>query len=358
MEHVESVAGSLQYILPAVGVFIMFLLWLTRSPSKDTKPSSSKKVSIVIPARNEEVNIGRVLTSLMNLSYKNVELIVVDDSSIDKTYEIAQSFNNVRVIKTNARPDGWNGKQWACQVGSKEATGDYILFTDADTYHYQDGLTAIVSTMDKENVDVGSQIPYLVSDSFTQRLLGSFFPLLYSSMVPLHKIKAKNTFAIGQYLIFKRSIFEKIGGYEHVKNTYVEDIPVVQKVIRDGYNYRVLPGCAYETKMYETFREFVKGWRRNFRAGFQSTNLLGLVKILGLISLYTISFQLSSIVSITSAFLATSGATILIQRKYGNYSVLGGFLFPFGVIVFFLVTILSLYDVMLKKPLVWKGRSY
>lgn len=98
---------------------------------RDKAEDKQYKVSVIIPARNEEGNIGKILEDLMGQKDDTYEVIVIDDASDDRTYEIAKSFP-VDVIKVKNKPEGWAGKAWACQLGSEKSSGDILLFLDSD----------------------------------------------------------------------------------------------------------------------------------------------------------------------------------------------------------------------------------
>ena len=137
------------YIFTAILIGV-FLAWIslifsmyksfTKTPYLDKFENSSNqnpKVSIILPARNEEKFIGKCLESFVNQDYPNYEIMVIDDSSDDKTWEIIEKYakksDKVVAVKAESKPDGWMGKNWACIEGFKRATGDLLLFTDADT---------------------------------------------------------------------------------------------------------------------------------------------------------------------------------------------------------------------------------
>src|SRR5579864_325687 len=101
------------------------------------KPDSVSRpeVSVIVPARNEEASLGPCLQSLVQQEGVDTEIIVVDDASTDRTRQIAQSFPSVRVIDPGPLPEGWTGKSHALTEGARQAQGEWLLFTDADTVH-------------------------------------------------------------------------------------------------------------------------------------------------------------------------------------------------------------------------------
>src|SRR5689334_15862975 len=110
-------------------------------------------VSIIVPARNEEVSLGACLGSLVAQTGMSKEIIVVDDGSTDRTREIAESFG-VKVIQPSRLPEGWTGKNNAVSAGSKVARGEWLLFTDADTVHKPGSLAASIKEAKREKVSL------------------------------------------------------------------------------------------------------------------------------------------------------------------------------------------------------------
>src|ERR1700736_3807616 len=117
--------------------------------------------SVIIPARNEEACLGECLHSLVAQSGIAFEIIVVDDSSTDRTHEIAQSFprEQVRVIEAGSLPTGWTGKNNAVAAGAREANGEWLLFTDADTVHLPGSLARAIAEAQENNADLLSYSP-------------------------------------------------------------------------------------------------------------------------------------------------------------------------------------------------------
>ncbi|HET9726026.1 MAG TPA: glycosyltransferase family 2 protein, partial [Gemmatimonadales bacterium] len=117
----------------------LFRLADARPSLEDVPPTDGPPVSVIIPARNESAVIETVVRSILVTSYQQVELIVVDDRSTDdtaaKVARLAPRDARVRLLSGSPLPEGWYGKPWACFQGARAATGELLLFTDADTTH-------------------------------------------------------------------------------------------------------------------------------------------------------------------------------------------------------------------------------
>ncbi|MDH5418420.1 MAG: glycosyltransferase, partial [Nitrosopumilus sp.] len=128
---------------------------------------STPKVSVILPARNEEEFLGKCLESLLEQDYENYEIIVIDDSSEDSTGKIICQYakKNSKIIHVSARPkpEGWMGKNWACMEGYRKVTGELLLFTDADTKHSKNTISLAVAHLISFNLDALSTIPKMLT---------------------------------------------------------------------------------------------------------------------------------------------------------------------------------------------------
>ncbi|MEO0131543.1 MAG: glycosyltransferase family 2 protein [candidate division WOR-3 bacterium] len=131
-------------------------VFLLKKLEKFPKGLTTLKVSVLIPVRNEELTIKECLNSILQQSYENFEVLVLDDNSQDKSLEIISSIKSdkLRVFKGEDLPWGWNGKAWASHQLAKQANGDLLLFTDADTKHHKDTLSYAVSALVKTKADL------------------------------------------------------------------------------------------------------------------------------------------------------------------------------------------------------------
>jgi chlorobactene glucosyltransferase len=149
---------------------------LSRLPTTASHATSWPRVSIVVPARDEERHLAPLLASLRSLDYPDYEILVVDDNSADATASIAAAAG-VRVQSGAPLPAGWAGKAFACHQGVAATDGEWILFTDADTVHASTSLRAAIAYARREDLDVLSLVPGQQCATFFERLL---LPLAFS----------------------------------------------------------------------------------------------------------------------------------------------------------------------------------
>ena len=371
----------------------------------------SRSVSIIVPARNESHNILPLLESLIRLHPPPLEVIVLDDQSEDDTFAKAKAFARrwaeaprsssespfpIHVVKgaprpqeasltvktesrdfthnpsphgawnspeapdTNAAPRLWNGKQWACHQGAQMAKGDYLLFTDADTIHHPASLEAAVSFAERHNYDLISALPFHRCAAWWDRLLGPFQVWLLAMTNPFGHPTPHRLFAIGQYLLFQREGYFGCGGHRAVCNQLAEDIPLAQRVLnRRPEGYGVYSETAlFEVQMYGSLGEFFRGWRRNFRAGFELTSpWLGCDAFL-YISAITGSGNVFRELGPTLVALMTVILLMWQQRRLGRFSFLGPLLFPLSLAMFCAVSLCALFDKVCRRDQKWKGRHH
>ncbi|MBC7658716.1 MAG: glycosyltransferase [Chitinophagaceae bacterium] len=336
-------------------LLLSFRLW-PRAAADAPPLSLWPKVSIIIPARNEAHNLPLLLESLQSLDYPNFETIVVDDNSDDETARIAKSFG-VHVITGAAKPEGWFGKPWACHQGSLAATGDYLLFTDADTWHKPESLKKALAECRQHNAQGMTALPYHSNPKLWEQLLGPFQLLLLALTHPYGLPKKGRVFAIGQYLIFDTLFYKQIGGHAAIRSQAVDDLSLAELVLAAKGRWFVYTGKnLYKVRMYTTLPEFLKGWRRNFRGGMEHNNALSSLEVVLYFMAMTIGFdggKASLLLSVMTLILLA-----FTQRRIGNFSFLGIVFLPFSILLFTSISILAVYDRLRARPLHWKNRIY
>jgi glycosyltransferase involved in cell wall biosynthesis len=215
----------------------------------DRRENSMPKVSIILPARNEEKFIGGCLDSLVNQDYANYEIIVVNDSSEDRTEEIIKKYenesSNIISVKARPKPDGWMGKNWACMEGYKHATGELLLFTDADTKHSRRVTSLAVSHLLSLNLDALSAIPKLLTIDFWTRItlpMISVFLHTRFSAIRVNDPSKKTAYFFGSFFIIRKKTYESVGMHEGVKHEIIEDGALGKKVKESGHKMRIVRG--------------------------------------------------------------------------------------------------------------------
>ncbi len=250
-------------------------LRLLRRLEAFNQPASDKDgplVSVLIPARNEERCIERCVRSLATQDYPNLEVLILDDQSDDRTSEIvsaiAREHPSVRLLQGKPLPPGWVGKPWACQQLGREARGDLLLFVDADTWFAPDAVGRMVTAMRETGADVVSAIPWEETVTYGERLAIPTVHIAFLSPVPLDWIERQSNpdlaIAIGQFLGFTREIYERIGGHELVADRILDDLGIARVVKRHGGRILILSAVeSVGCRMYQSWDEVRRGFAKN-----------------------------------------------------------------------------------------------
>jgi chlorobactene glucosyltransferase len=241
---------------------------------KDKLPA--RRVSILIPACNEAVVIGQTIEYLLRQSYSFAELLVLDDNSTDDTAvlieQAARQDSRVRLLSGQPLPDGWLGKNWACHQLAQAASGDLLVFTDADVGWQPEALAALVAQLEREQADLLSVWPTQQTVTWGERLVVplmalailGYLPLLAVHYLPWSVFAAAN----GQCLAFRRRAYEAVGGHAAVGDDVLEDVALARLVKKAGLRLRLSDGAGLITcRMYHNWAEVRDGFAKNILAG-------------------------------------------------------------------------------------------
>jgi glycosyltransferase involved in cell wall biosynthesis len=228
------------------------------------------KVSVILPARNEEKYIGKCLQTLLRQNYPNYEIVVINDSSTDRTGDIinqlALKSSSILVVNAKPKPEDWVGKNWACYEGYQRATGDVFLFTDADTSHSALTMSLAISYLKEQNLDALTAIPKLVCKDFWTRItlpvLSNFLHSRFSAL-RVNNPDTKTGYFFGSFYVITRSAYEKVGTHMIVKHELVEDGALGRKVKEENFKMKMVRGEKYVDALWaRDFKTLWHGLRR------------------------------------------------------------------------------------------------
>jgi cellulose synthase/poly-beta-1,6-N-acetylglucosamine synthase-like glycosyltransferase len=250
---------------------ILGLVWLSRlvdaalgmrkvadisRPEWDRKPATptgNPRVSIIVPARNEEEHIGPALTTLLKLDYDNYEVIVVNDRSTDRTGEVInriasapEAIARVKAIHVAALPAGWLGKVHAMWSAANQANGDWLLFTDADVLFRRDVLTRALAYAEAEAADHLVLFPRMIMKSAGERIMIAFFQTLFVFGHRPWKVadpKTKDHIGVGAFNLIRRRVYDAVGGYQALRFEVLDDMKLGKIVKNAGYAQRNVYGA-------------------------------------------------------------------------------------------------------------------
>ena len=317
--------------------------------ARATTPGPLPGVSVIIPARNEEHNLPALLRSLASQPLKAREILVIDDGSIDRTAELARQLG-ATVIASKPLPDGWRGKTWACHQGAQTATGELLLFVDADTWFESDGFARILSEYTGGAFSVG---PYHAVRKPYEELSLFFNFNMAAGTVP--------SGLFGQMLLVDRESYRRVGGHEAVQGRILENfwlagqfraagIPVRSSMGRGVLSFRMYPNGL---------RELIEGWTKGFASGAGQTPR----GTMCLIVLWMIGLMLPPLCGLVTGdwlrwgavYLLCAGQVAWFSRQIGSFHWYTALLYPVPLVFFFVVFAWSV--LRSGKRVSWKGRE-
>jgi glycosyltransferase involved in cell wall biosynthesis len=251
---------------------------LLRADQSEPLPDPAPRVTILVPAKDEEANIADCLATLRSQDYPNLEIIVIDDRSIDRTAEIVERVADddprVHLVRVAELPPGWFGKTHAMHVGAEHAQGEWLLFVDADCRQTPGSVRAAVAYTAARGGDMLSLWPLLEMHGFAENLVqplcGSILGLWFRPSL-VNDPQRRAAFANGQFILIRRNVYQRVGGHEAVRGRLVEDIWFARTV--KGSGARLLNAIGFDmfsTRMYDRMAAVWRGWSRIFCNAFDS----------------------------------------------------------------------------------------
>jgi len=373
-------------ILACWTYFLVLISWsISKSPKLEWtaryRIKSKPKVSIIVPARNEEETILICLQSLLSQDYDNYEVIAIDDSSTDKTpsiiSELSEKNHRLIAVKAPSRPEDWIGKNWACFQGYQKSSGEILLFTDADTVHKTDSLSSAVNTMIHGQLDALTLVPklkcYDIITKFTLPVLSIF---LHSRYSPLRVNNPKNKigYFFGSFYLISKKNYEKIGTHEKVRQELVEDGALGRRVKEQKMKLRLVRGENYvealwardPSSLWHALRRIIiplhlqKKKSAMMVTAFIFFILLEPFLILPFTLLYFGDFLLGGVlltINLVTIFLLLTCSVV--QSHFGLLQKsIYGLGFVIGCTVITLCFLISAFDSKGNKVVKWRDRSY
>ncbi len=383
----------------AISVLSFYLiLWRRTAPPKSRQDKITPgpvpdhtTASIIVPARNEERNIRRCVTSLLGqeiAANETYEVLVVDDASTDGTghilEEIARSHphaDRLRVLRLDDLPAGWAGKPHALHAGVHQTQGEWLLFTDADTWHAPQALHTALAEANKSSADLFSFGSDQELPGFWEKVMMPMAYLGISMQYPpklVNDPKSPLAIANGQYLLIRRSVYDALGGYDRpdMRGTLLDDRDLALLVKREGYCLRFVDGRdLVRVRMYQGLAEAWRGWRKNVFLGSRGGVAFVLLQLIGLhvMTIFPFLVPLLALSKSARRFLDTSRqeiiaaglielAPLLAYRFWENRGMKVPFYYafthPLAGALFTGIMAQSTWRVLTGKGVDWRGRLY
>lgn len=258
-------------------VVLLSNLYLLRKARRGKAPDAAPFVSILVPARNEEANIARLVESLLAQDYPDYEILVLDDNSSDATPKILRALTEANpkltVLSGEPDPDGLTGKNRACAQLASRAAGELLFFTDADTVHQPGALRELVACLQRENADFLTGFPKQELGTWGESLLVPFFSWAVLNFISLglaYCLRWKAlAVGIGQVMLFRREAYEQIGGHAALGEEIVDDRALARNIIAAGRRWRAVHlSDLVSCRMYANAKAALEGFTKNYFAVF------------------------------------------------------------------------------------------
>jgi glycosyltransferase involved in cell wall biosynthesis len=321
-------------------------------------------VSILIPVRDEEDNILALLASIRAQDFENYEVIILDDSSSDHTYQVCADFAaghpRFRVIKGKKLADNWLGKNYACHQLAREAKGDYFLFLDADEQIYNGLINSAVHRMQVLNLGLLSLFTNQQTNTLGEKMVVPLMHYILLNLLPLRLVYLIKNGAIaaasGQFMLFDAAIYRQHQWHRQVKDKVVEDVELMRLVKTAKYNGEaLLANGMISCRMYKGYAEAVNGFSKNFLAAFNYSIMGLLIYLVMLISgpmIVIITLNIQLILFMVTLIILSR---VMISLSSGQNAWLNVLLHPLQMFSLTLIAYLAIQK-HLTKTNVWKGR--
>jgi len=347
------------------------------TPAAPTYP----KVSVIVPARDEQRDIWGCVASLLAQDYPNYEVLVVDDGSTDATPRLLDTLlatprasgGRLRVLHVASLPDGWAGKPHALHVGATAATGDWLLFTDADTRHAPSALRLAVERAQQDHADLFSIISGQDLPDFWSRVITPIAAMGITAMYPpdaINNPRSDVALANGQFLLIRRTMYDTVGGYARpeLRATLVDDRDLALTVKRAGGRLELLGGQSLvHTRMYRSLGEAWNGWGKNAYLGSWGGLVFFPLMIVGLLLIGVAPFGLA-LLGVASrrpapALVGAMGVAAILAYRAPTDGSLGvparyAWTHPLGAAIFTGILTRSYWRRLTGWSVPWRGRAY
>jgi chlorobactene glucosyltransferase len=358
-------------VLLGQGVAIVFAFAM---PTLDPAPPGSAprgRISVIIAARNEADDLPATLDTLLAQDLPDLEILVVDGASTDGTAAVVDArAPRVRRLLEPPLPAGWVGKNWACWTGAQAATGDWLLFLDADVRTHPSAVRTVVAWAEAEKADLASIGTHVEMHGFWERVVMPFYiqmVLTYFRAPRVNRPASSAAMANGQFLVFPRAAYERVGGHAAVRSYVLEDVAIARRVRAAGGTLRLAHAVGLaSTRMYRHREEMFEGLLKNVHGTeFSAGRLVGfLAALVGLfllpLAVLPLGLWVGSLPLIAMGavlWVALFGKHVAFTRGVGAPAAYG-LLYPLAVVFYLALVSVSLVRGVRRAPVRWKGRTY
>jgi glycosyltransferase involved in cell wall biosynthesis len=283
-------------------------------------------VSVILPVRNEQDNLATCLNALLQQSYVPLRIIVVDDHSTDRTPEILRDFQTrhpqLQSLKGLPLPEGWAGKAFACKQGAEAASGEYLLFVDADITLAPDAVAQAVAAATFHRSDLLTVLPHIGCPTFWERVVQPVMLQLILIRFPIELINDASSpvaSASGPFMLFKRAAYDQIGGHAALKKVLVDDLTLARRIKQQRLRLWYGLGTRLATlHMYRSFVQLWRGWSLNLFTGLDFNPWIALAAVAAIAVFFVMPPLVLLALAIKGSLVAWTWADGLMAAVWGS----------------------------------------
>lgn len=323
-------------------------------------------VSVLIPARNEEKNIMALLGDLQHQTYKNIEIIVFNDASTDRTANFVEQMSKhdarIQLISSYSLKQGWLGKNFACHQMAQKAKGKYLLFLDADVRIDENALSASLRYVMKKNLDLLSFFPKQIMNSLGERMVVPIMNFILVTLLPLFLVR-KSGFkslaaANGQFMLFDAKTYKKLLPHEKFKANKVEDIAIAQYFKTQKRTIAcLLSPDSVRCQMYTGYGDAINGFAKNIVSFFGGSFLVALLFwLVSTFSVFVVYAYLPIVYFLLFCFVLLVTRYFVSAASRQNVGLNLLLIVPQQLNIFIII-LKSAYNKYIRRAYEWKGRT-
>jgi cellulose synthase/poly-beta-1,6-N-acetylglucosamine synthase-like glycosyltransferase len=329
-------------------------------------------LSVIVAARNEEEHILQSVRTQLKQTYKNTEWILVNDRSEDATGRVMEdlrsSDSRIKVIHIESLPEGWLGKNHALHKGCQLASGNLLLFTDADVLYSPEAFSKAIGYFEKHSLDHLTAAPNLSAKPFWLKAFVAFFLFGFSYYKRPwlgNNPRSKTGVGIGAFNMITRSAYDKVGTHEFIKMRPDDDLQLGMMVKRMGLKQRIVTAMTLiEVEWYQSLGDALAGLEKNTFAGLHYRISMVLFSVFGVFVSQVVPFftlfsddQAVAILSgVNLAFLAF--LYVMVTRKMTRFSSWLFLVLPFTALLFIFSILRASYLTFKRGGIIWRGTKY
>jgi glycosyltransferase involved in cell wall biosynthesis len=329
-------------------------------------------LSVVVAARNEEKQIEASILSQLEQTYKNVEWILVNDRSTDMTGTILEELTKIdprlKVIHVDQLPEGWLGKNNALYTGALQASGKWLLFTDADVKFEKQAFAKALHYFERHKLDHLTAAPNLSANRFWLKSFVAFFLFGFSYFKRpwlANNQKSKIGTGIGAFILVLKKSYESFGTHEKIKMRPDDDLQLGMKMKKAGYRQRIVTALhLIEVEWYGSLKEALVGLEKNTFAGLHYRISMVIFAILGVFITNVLPFVMIFSGNTTVAILSFGNIVlcgilyVIVIKKLTLFSPLMFLVFPITALLFIYSIIRASLLTFKRGGIVWRGTTY